>query len=268
MSRLGWSDARAIFELLGELRELGRDPLTWRTWMLRAVAERLGAKVAVGAEAPVASVTDSATYLAQRDLGLTVAERAAWWGTCDLPPEANDPGQPRYDRVGTGSFTATRDAFVDDPTWYRSAYANEVARRANFDHMVISHQAAHRFGTVHIVLLYRAWGDPPFSPRDVRWLERFHHELGRLWRAADPTRSRLAPRLEQTLAALLEGDSEKQVAARLGIAPATVHDYVKAIHRHFGVHSRGELLARARHPTHPRLAHELAPRPPRPASIA
>lgn len=268
MSRLTWSDARAIFELLGELRDLGRDPLTWRTWMLRALAERLGAKVAVGAEAPVASVTDSATYLAQKDLGFTADERAAWWGTCDLPLDANDPAQPRYERVGAGSFTATRQAFVDDRTWYRSRYANEIARRANFDHLVVSHQAAHRFGSVHVVLFYRAWGEPPFSPREVRFLERFHRELGRQWRDADPTRHRLPPRLEQTLAALLEGDSEKQVAARLGIAPATVHDYVKAIHRHFGVHSRGELLARTRLPTHPRLAHEFVARPPRPASVA
>jgi DNA-binding CsgD family transcriptional regulator len=42
---------------------------------------------------------------------------------------------------------------------------------------------------------------------------------------------------------LLEGDSEKQVAARLGISPVSVHDYVKALYRYFGVNSRGELMA-------------------------
>jgi DNA-binding CsgD family transcriptional regulator len=53
----------------------------------------------------------------------------------------------------------------------------------------------------------------------------------------------LAPRLRQTLAGLLDGDSEKQVAAKLGLSRHTVHLYVGAIYRHFGVHSRGELLA-------------------------
>jgi DNA-binding NarL/FixJ family response regulator len=44
----------------------------------------------------------------------------------------------------------------------------------------------------------------------------------------------------QTLACLLEGDSEKQVAARLGLSPATAHEYVTALYRHFGVQSRAQ----------------------------
>ena len=53
----------------------------------------------------------------------------------------------------------------------------------------------------------------------------------------------LTPRLEQTLHCLLDGDSEKQVAQRLNLSPHTVHVYVKALYRRFGVSSRGELLA-------------------------
>jgi DNA-binding CsgD family transcriptional regulator len=64
----------------------------------------------------------------------------------------------------------------------------------------------------------------------------------------------LSPRHGQTLLRLLEGDSEKQVAARLGVSPHTVHVYVKALHRRFNVSSRGELLARFVHST------EVAPR--------
>ncbi|HEV7302161.1 MAG TPA: LuxR C-terminal-related transcriptional regulator [Tepidisphaeraceae bacterium] len=54
----------------------------------------------------------------------------------------------------------------------------------------------------------------------------------------------LPPRLRQTLAGLLEGDSEKQVARHLNISPHTVHVYVKALYKRFNVASRGELLAR------------------------
>ena len=43
---------------------------------------------------------------------------------------------------------------------------------------------------------------------------------------------------------LLDGDSEKQVAIRLGLSLPTVHQYVTALYRKFGVSSRGELLAR------------------------
>lgn len=59
----------------------------------------------------------------------------------------------------------------------------------------------------------------------------------------DPTAG-LSPRHVQTLERLLEGDSEKQIAGRLGVSPHTIHVYVKALYRHFEVCSRGELLAR------------------------
>ena len=53
----------------------------------------------------------------------------------------------------------------------------------------------------------------------------------------------LPPRLRQTLQRLLAGDSEKQIAGRLGVSPHTVHVYVKGLYRHYGASSRGELLA-------------------------
>ena len=60
-----------------------------------------------------------------------------------------------------------------------------------------------------------------------------------------PARSAGLPRRhEQTLEALLAGDSEKQIASKLGVARNTVHVYVTALYRRFGVNSRGELLAR------------------------
>jgi DNA-binding NarL/FixJ family response regulator len=55
---------------------------------------------------------------------------------------------------------------------------------------------------------------------------------------------RLSRRQRQTLRHLLEGDLEKQVAAKLGVSRHTVHVYVKALYKHFGVCSRGELLAK------------------------
>jgi DNA-binding CsgD family transcriptional regulator len=54
----------------------------------------------------------------------------------------------------------------------------------------------------------------------------------------------MAPRMRQTLQHLLTGDSEKQIASKLAISQHTVHVYVKRLYRHYGVSSRGELLAR------------------------
>jgi DNA-binding CsgD family transcriptional regulator len=46
------------------------------------------------------------------------------------------------------------------------------------------------------------------------------------------------------LRCVLDGDGDKQVAARLRISVYTVNQYVKLIFRHFGVRSRAELMAR------------------------
>jgi DNA-binding CsgD family transcriptional regulator len=50
--------------------------------------------------------------------------------------------------------------------------------------------------------------------------------------------------VQETLRCLLEGDGEKQAAARMNLSRETVHQYVKALYRHYRVQSRAELLAR------------------------
>jgi DNA-binding CsgD family transcriptional regulator len=54
----------------------------------------------------------------------------------------------------------------------------------------------------------------------------------------------LTRRRRETLELLLSGLSEKEVGIRLGITQNTVHSHVFQVYRHYGVSSRGELLAR------------------------
>ena len=250
---LRWRDARAIFGLLGEIVEMGDEPLVWRAHMLRRLGELVGAKVNVAAEIRLPFVYHPAGYVGEVDLGWgTPAERAAWWGTCEGEGDQADPTEPAIRRLGNGSFTRGRIAFVDDRAWYRSAYVNEHLRPAGIDGFLYSHEPAPALGAIHSVLLYREWGEGPFSDGDLRLVATFQRELGRLWRVPPPVS--LSPRLRQTLAALRAGDGEKQAADRLGVSPSTLHDYVKELHRRFGAHSRGELLARsARAARSPRL---------------
>src|ERR1700722_8109704 len=66
---------------------------------------------------------------------------------------------------------------------------------------------------------------------------------GRVQRSADRSNDALSRRQDQTLQHLLEGDNEKQVARKLSLSRHTVHVYVKALYRRYGVSSRAELLA-------------------------
>lgn len=87
-----------------------------------------------------------------------------------------------------------------------------------------------------------------FASRQRRLVDLFHAEMTWVYQAdvllTSPDAFALTPRARQTLQHLLAGLSEKQIASNLHLSPNTVHHYVKSIHRHFGVSSRSELLAR------------------------
>ncbi len=74
-------------------------------------------------------------------------------------------------------------------------------------------------------------------------------ELSALWvrrgysHGNEPSPSDLPPRPRQVLRCLLQGDSDKQAARRLGISSFTVNQYTKVLFRHFGVQGRAELMA-------------------------
>ena len=78
----------------------------------------------------------------------------------------------------------------------------------------------------------------------------------------EPLGLSLSRRQCQVLRLLLQGRSEKEAARAPGISPHTLHVYVKALYRRFGVHSRGELHAAVRGTddvaTYPAVADRLA----------
>ncbi len=59
----------------------------------------------------------------------------------------------------------------------------------------------------------------------------------------------LTARERQVLEGLVDGLSEKQVAARLSLTPQTVHSYIKQLYRKLHVRSRAELVRQTLRPT-------------------
>jgi len=146
--------------------------------------------------------------------------------------------------------TRTRRQVVSDASWYGSATWNDYHRPIGIDDQLTSVYQLSESGAINVIALHRGHGEPGCSPRQQRLMGFFHEELGRmigrsLVSATEPRPDTLSPRLRQTLACLLEGDSEKEVASRLGLSQATTHEYVSALYRHFGVRSRAQLMAHA-----------------------
>src|SRR5262249_46396747 len=151
----------------------------------------------------------------------------------------------------------TRRELVPDREWYGSFAYREYHSVIRTDHCLFSVLELTADGRFSHIVLSRSPGEPDFGPRQRELLHLFHEELGQLIGpvlvSADDRFSptRLPPRVQETLRCLLDGDGEKQAAARMGLSRETVHQYVKALYRHYRVASRAELLARVLRRTSP-----------------
>lgn len=241
-------DVRDAYRLIGECRDLGRDPVLWHRRMLEGLCQLVGGRAATGGGArwPRPGGEIGATFAV--DVGLDARGRDLYRAYMrDLKPQG-DPIFQALQPVGGRLVVCTRRDVVPDATWYRSAAWNDYRRPIVIDNQLTSIYQLSDVGDVSVIAVLRAPGEREFSPRQQRMMRFFHGELGRLIgrslvAPAEPTPDGLSPRLRQTLACLLEGDSEKQVARRLGLSPTTTHQYVTALYRHFRVGSRAQLLA-------------------------
>jgi len=240
-------DVRDAYRLIGDCRDLGADPALWQPRMLEGTCRLVGVPVAIGGEGhwirphqPVQAISAFSAGLDARGIErLTAYHR-------DLGPH-QDPIFEALQHIPGRLVTRSRRQLVSDAVWYRSR-AWEYHRPTGFDEQLTSVYQVSDDGAIAVLTLHRAAGERGFWAREQRLVSFFFAELGRLVggslvSAAEPGPDKLSPRLRQTLACLLEGDSEKQVAARLGLSQATTHQYVMALYRHFKVRSRAQLLA-------------------------
>jgi DNA-binding CsgD family transcriptional regulator len=153
-----------------------------------------------------------------------------------------------FGKLPLAPWTVRREQIISDREWRHSVEFNDFIRRGGIDLALLSRQPIGRRNRANVVVLYPPHGAAPLPERGRRLVHLAQEELGprlgtALAVAGEPGWSTLPPRWRQALDCLLDGDSEKQAAVRLGISRLTLHDYVRGLYRHFGVSSRGELLA-------------------------
>jgi DNA-binding CsgD family transcriptional regulator len=241
-------DVRAIFRLVGEIRELGADPNKWRPHMITRLGKMMKAEIMVSSEIHFRATRMPGIYRVH-DIGWGCDQDGNTWQINterEEKPEAywlSVLGKSKDEKKLDSATAAT----TEDAPLVPVAPAKRVYGGTSF---ILSQYPLPHLGAVDQLGVHRAWGEQPFTHSEHRLVRLFHVELGRLWKrdaikkAQDPSEN-LPPRLAQTLAELASGSSEKQVSMKLGISRHTVHNYVKALHRRLGVSSRGELLAKA-----------------------
>jgi DNA-binding CsgD family transcriptional regulator len=243
---LGEPDLAALLRIVGEVSELPHDKLLRRTHVLRGLLKLIGGRSAVAME--IALPDEGPFARAGTVVNIDTSCEAEALGS-ELYLVHNAPADPALD-----DFLAARGqtvTMVRDPQfdrqWYRSAHYDIVRRPFDMDQSMYCRLSLPD-GCDMAVGIQRCPGDPVFSEREKAIVHLLHTHAPHVYAAPRrPTESKmncLAPRLQPVLRYLMQGNSDKEIAAKLKLSRHTIHRYTQAIFAQLGVHSRGELLAR------------------------
>ncbi len=244
-------ELRAIYTLAGECRDLGDDPATWRSHFVSRIGRLAGAAYAASLETSLRA-------------GLLAPVGFSEWGEIDWEilqqVQVNYGTDLRFSPL-VNNYLARRESadgaalcltdLVSEREFHRSPYYRTVHDPLRLEHNLVSFLllpgAPEEFSAITMVRTAPSRDD--FTARQKSLVREANATItpligGPLARFNDPTPSELPPRARDVLRCLLEGDGDKQIAARLGISRFTVNVHTKVIFRHFGVRGRAELLAR------------------------
>jgi DNA-binding CsgD family transcriptional regulator len=237
------SDMAALLRLVGEVTELPANKGVRRTHVLSGLIKVIGGRsaafmeMALPDEGPLARAGTVINIQTSCEAEERYAERFL------VHNDPADPALPEFIAARGQTLTMIRN--VEDKQYYRSPHFDIVRRPFDIDHSLYCRLPLPD-GTDVSVGIQRSPGDPPFSERDKAIIHLLHTSAPHVYHVGTPARpevDRLAPRLQPVFRYLLQGDAEKEVAAKLKLSPHTVHRYAQTIYRELDVHSRGELLA-------------------------
>jgi DNA-binding CsgD family transcriptional regulator len=251
--RLG--DWHAILRLSGECLELGDDHHAWRLHLVSGLARLVDADLGFCGEMTGLRDKRAATMGLTHwgwENGFDQGRFLENFARLEREPATFATINAYFDRViREDGICQMRREITPDLEWYTSVDYQELSRPIGYDHTLwcfreVSGAARDDFSGI---VLTRRHGAADFRARDLTLVRELHAELARsigkeLARYADPSPRALSLRVQEVLGCLLEGDGDKQIAARLGLSRFTVNHHTKVIFRHFGVNGRAELMAR------------------------
>lgn len=244
--RVRASDVLAASTLAAEAREIARDRGAWQPHIANGLTTLFDAQVSWVPEVEVLSKKSVAVRRFFEGGAISGADRATFMSHLE-DPEALDPTILRMLPLNSKIACARRDDLVPDREWYASAHYNDYRRKAGLDPVMFGFVPSMNPQWFVGIGIHRHLGDHPFDRAAPVIFHVFCNGIAELCRTVGPQADpfeHVPPRRRAVLERLLAGDSERQTALCLEMSEHAVHAHVKALHKQFGVRSRGELLAR------------------------
>jgi DNA-binding CsgD family transcriptional regulator len=240
------SDVAAMLRLVGEVSELPQDKFVRRSHVLRWLLTLIGGRSAAAME--LALPDEGPFARAGTIINIDTSCEAETVGS-ELYLVHNTPADPALHEFLAArgqTVTMVRDPQCDRQ-WYRSEHYDIVRRPFDMDHSLYCRLTLPG-GCDMAVGIQRCPGDALFSEREKAIVHLLHTNAPHVYAASAhrtaPKLASLAPRLQPVLRYLMQGDSDKEIAAKLKLSRHTIHRYAQAIFAELGVHGRGELLAK------------------------
>jgi DNA-binding CsgD family transcriptional regulator len=237
------ADMAALLRLVGEVTELPPDKVVRRTHVLNGLLSLVGGRSAAAMEMALPEEGPLARAGTVINVNYGTEAEARYSEAFLVHNDPPDPALPDF--LAARGQTLTMVRRIEDREYFRSRHFDVVRRPFGIDHSLYCRLALPD-GTDVSVGIQRSPGDPTFGEREKAILHLLHTNAPHVYavpRPARPELDALAPRLRPVLRYLLQGDADKDVAAKLKLSRHTVHRYAQVIYRELGVHSRGELLA-------------------------
>lgn len=252
---------RAIFRLLGDMRDLSADPRASRGHAVKELCTLLGARQGTMLRLEGFQLGQQMKLLSAVHDGWANPAAVALWETALRSQQFDqDVLLSRSREIDTlkpakgRAVTMLREEIVPDRVFYGAPLIREIIPLIEIDSHVCGWQTPVKGGPTIGMTFHRILGSKPFAPREREILRLFMEEMTRLEKegklpgdkspASPRPQPALSPREKDVLKQLIAGHSVKQAAVVLNLSRRTVEDYVKAIYRKYEVHSRGELLGR------------------------
>jgi hypothetical protein len=248
--RLTLREIRSVYQLLGEIGDLGLTPNAWRRHMLLGLSRIIGARVGLTADLCNLLPGQAPDVIAPLDVGFISERESALYVDYINSTDQKISDPPMAPMISlhqrTRFYTRDREQLVENGEWYRSPIVSEARKASGIDHFIISQAQVARPGLVTGFILYRPWGDKSFHPRYRKIVQLFHLELlRRMWPVgrSTPSEYRDLPRHQRLiLRAILAGSSAKEIGQSLELSTNTVNSYTKTLYTRLGVDSRSQLF--------------------------